>query len=54
MGQDLGGGRRWEVKYFSDPEGGGGDIFHGTLANIFNKCYKKYCFHEKQLNIGDI
>ncbi len=31
----------------------GGDFFHASLANIFNKCYKKAVFiFKKQLNLG--
>ncbi len=30
----------------------GVEYFYVSLANVFNKCYKKAGFMEKQLNLG--
>ncbi len=61
---NTGGGdlKNWgrEVNYFGSRRGGGNffqtlkgglNFFHASLANIFNKCYKKAVFMIKQLNL---
>ncbi len=56
MGWDnLGGsvffGLKRGLRVFSDWGGEFFSCFHTSLENIFNKCYKKGGFHEKQLNL---
>ncbi len=40
-------GPRRGLNLFSDPERAL-NVFHASLANVFNKCYKKGCFREKK------
>ncbi len=37
---------------FSAPEVGGVNFFHASLANIFNKCFKKAVFKKKKIEFG--